>query len=426
VFFGSTVPRGDTIEAEDGGQYGGKMSFYVAALNDMDLAVYAANYHSRLPVLSGTSRSGATAPASTATYFVEYPEDIQLYGLSFNTTVPWLDVALQGEYSLKRGQPLQIDDVELLLAGLGAPGQILGTFAGAQFNQTVQGWRRFDIDQVDISVTKILGPLAWMGYDQLSMFVEACLLAGIHRRLDEAVNAAVAARIGFLAEIVHDLDLMPPAQVDAAIALGADVVFQVQPEIHELLVGVNIVGFLLVGERAVFHDPVQRPLRVLRQPAAHVGAVEQLYRRAGTALGSGLGPFRRRYSRDLQLASAGFHGAFQPVPFRAKRVDLLAGPVGGPIGDGKFLACQRDAHRVCVSAAGHQARLEVGTFLRDFQPRRERTAVGVGDGQVPFANEGVVSGRRGDGQCRRQKYRKNYSHHSLPVVEDQASTFPVL
>jgi hypothetical protein len=172
VFFGSTVPRGPTSKPSDDGQYGGKLSLYVPFLNDMDLALYTANYHSRLPVLSGTSRTGATSTADTATYFVEYPEDIQLYGLSFNTTVPWLDVAVQGEYSLKVGQPLQLDDVELLLAGLGAPGQIGGTFAGSTLgNQYIQGWRRFDVDQVDLSVTKILGP-GWMGYDQLSMFLE--------------------------------------------------------------------------------------------------------------------------------------------------------------------------------------------------------------------------------------------------------------
>jgi hypothetical protein len=139
----------------------------------MDLSFYSANYHSRLPVLSGTSRTGATSTSDTATYFVEYPEDIQLYGMSFNTTISWLDVAVQGEYSLKVGQPLQLDDVELLLAGLGAAGQI-SPFPGATLgNQYLQGWRRFDVDQVDISFTKILGPLAWMGYDQLSMFVEA-------------------------------------------------------------------------------------------------------------------------------------------------------------------------------------------------------------------------------------------------------------
>jgi len=172
VFFGSTVPRGPTSKPSDDGQYGGKLSLYLPFLNDMDLSLYSANYHSRLPVLSGTSRTGPTSTADTATYFLEYPEDIQLYGLSFNTTVPWLDVAVQGEYSLKRGQPLQLDDVELLLAGLGAPSQI-SPFAGATLgNQYIQGWRRFDVDQVDLSLTKIIGPISWLGSDQLSMFLE--------------------------------------------------------------------------------------------------------------------------------------------------------------------------------------------------------------------------------------------------------------
>jgi len=173
VTLGSTVPRGRTVTPEDGGQYGSKLSFYVPWLNDMDLAFYAANYHSRLPVLSGTSRSVA-GDASTATYFVEYPEDIQLYGMSFNTTVPWLDIAVQGEYSLKQGQPLQVDDVELLLAGLGANGQINPTPppGGTLGNQVLQGWRRHDVSQVDLSVTKILGPMQMLGYDQLSLFVE--------------------------------------------------------------------------------------------------------------------------------------------------------------------------------------------------------------------------------------------------------------
>ncbi|MGH8481299.1 MAG: DUF1302 domain-containing protein [Nevskiaceae bacterium] len=170
--FGSTVPRGATVKPSDSGQFGGKLSFYVPFLNDMDLSFYTANYHSRLPVLSGTSRTGPTTSADTANYFVEYPEDIQLYGLSFNTTIPWLDVAVQGEYSLKVGQPLQVDDVELLLAGLGAAGQI-SPIAGATLGgQYLRGWRRFDVDQVDLSVTKIIGPIAWLGSDQLSLFVE--------------------------------------------------------------------------------------------------------------------------------------------------------------------------------------------------------------------------------------------------------------
>lgn len=174
--FGSTVPRAPDREPDDGGQFGGKLSFFVPWLNDMDLSVYGANYHSRLPLVSGTSRSGPVSPADNANYFIEYPEDIQIYGTSFNTTVPWVEVALQGEYSMKIDQPLQVDDVEVLLAGLGAPGQI-SPLAGATLgNQYLPGWRRHDVSQVDLSFTKIFGPLQMIGYDQLSFFVESAFV----------------------------------------------------------------------------------------------------------------------------------------------------------------------------------------------------------------------------------------------------------
>lgn len=169
--YGSTVPRAPNVKPDHGGQYGGKLSFYIPALNDMDLALYGANYHSRLPVVSGTSRTGPITSADTANYFLEYPEDIQLYGLSFNTTVPWLfDIALQGEYSYKAGQPLQVDDVEILLAGLGAAGQISPLPGATLGNQYLPGYRRHDVSQIDLSFTKIFGPM--LGYDQLSLFVE--------------------------------------------------------------------------------------------------------------------------------------------------------------------------------------------------------------------------------------------------------------
>ena len=54
----------------------------------------------------------------TARYIFEYPEDIQLYGMSFNTEIGATGISLQGEVSYRRDVPLQVDDVELLLAGL--------------------------------------------------------------------------------------------------------------------------------------------------------------------------------------------------------------------------------------------------------------------------------------------------------------------
>jgi hypothetical protein len=56
--------------------------------------------------------------ARTATYFVEYPEDIRMIGLSFNTQIQRGGVALQGELTYRQDVPLQYDDVELLFAAL--------------------------------------------------------------------------------------------------------------------------------------------------------------------------------------------------------------------------------------------------------------------------------------------------------------------
>jgi hypothetical protein len=58
------------------------------------------------------------AYSQTARYFLSYPEDIKLYGISFNSQIGTSGVALQGELSYRQDAPLQIDDVELLFAAL--------------------------------------------------------------------------------------------------------------------------------------------------------------------------------------------------------------------------------------------------------------------------------------------------------------------
>ena len=172
---GSYVPRAADVTPNNSGQFGGALRFNIPALNYMDVALYAANYHSRLPLYSGTSRTGAgLTPATTANYFVEYPKDIRIYGLSFNTTIPF-DFSLQAEYSYKDGQPIQIDDVELLLAGLGAPSQ-LNPVAGATLGgQYLRGWRRKGVSQADVGLTRLFGPSRWMRSGQTLLLFEAAL-----------------------------------------------------------------------------------------------------------------------------------------------------------------------------------------------------------------------------------------------------------
>ncbi|HSW14329.1 MAG TPA: DUF1302 domain-containing protein [Solimonas sp.] len=164
------------------------------ALNSTEFGLFYLNYHSRTPFVSG--RRGGPAgggpggfptplglfnnqpgSAGSGFYFVEYPEDIELYGLSFNTSGPF-GVALQGEYSYRPNQPLQLEDVELLLAGVGLPNNITGSgftaipdgpdantdpdivpsAALVPAGTPLQGYRRVKMHQVQMTGTKAFGP----------------------------------------------------------------------------------------------------------------------------------------------------------------------------------------------------------------------------------------------------------------------------
>jgi hypothetical protein len=122
--------------------------------------------------------------AKTAGYFTEFPEDIKLIGVSFNTQLQSSGVALQGEIAYRQDQPLQYDDVELLFAAL-SPFEIgLNTLRGVPqptacvadnpatpaadessialcnqlgafgLNQEVRGWGLHDTWQAQFTATK--------------------------------------------------------------------------------------------------------------------------------------------------------------------------------------------------------------------------------------------------------------------------------
>lgn len=127
------------------GQFGGKLTYYAANLNGgTELSFYALNYHSQLPYLSAIataqscmadSTSFVSAfvdcngfiglnptsgkeplPIDTLKIFAAYPQDIQMFGTSFNTNIgKW---SLAGEYSIRPNMPLQVDVSDLIFAGL--------------------------------------------------------------------------------------------------------------------------------------------------------------------------------------------------------------------------------------------------------------------------------------------------------------------
>ena len=176
--------------ASDNGQYGLALRYFSPTLNDTEFGFYFLNYHSRLPLLSGYAvtttqtfvRNGTSyslAPSS-GRYLVEYPEDIRMYGVSFNTTLGDTGIALQGEMSYRDNMPLQFDDVELLFGALSplnafipAPGNRfisqLGQFEAGEY---VRGWERHEVGQLQFTMTKAFGPGNWLGAQQIATVAE--------------------------------------------------------------------------------------------------------------------------------------------------------------------------------------------------------------------------------------------------------------
>ena len=149
----------------------------VAALPGIpSLAPFAAFYPSAQAIAAGAGQVGLLTAASTARYFLEYPEDIFMVGASFNTDLGNTGIAWQGEISLKNDVPLQVEDVEVLFAALStlnpAFGQVnqVGNFLG-QYNQEIRGWRRHDVTTAQTTLTKIFGPT--LGADSFTVVAEA-------------------------------------------------------------------------------------------------------------------------------------------------------------------------------------------------------------------------------------------------------------
>jgi len=114
----------------------------------------------KLSQLDGLRNQLTNLYPGTARYFLEYPEDIQLYGVSFNTEIGATGISLQGEVSYRNDMPLQIDDVELLIAGLTPylPVSSMTQLGQQDFNSYIQGYRRFDVWQPQVTATKLFGP----------------------------------------------------------------------------------------------------------------------------------------------------------------------------------------------------------------------------------------------------------------------------
>ncbi|MDH3587929.1 MAG: DUF1302 domain-containing protein [Gammaproteobacteria bacterium] len=211
------VPLDAALGISDAAITGGNVSVVGTA--------YATDAFANTPSVEGNAFG--TPAGQTAQYFTSYPEDIQMMAFSLNTTVG--QFALQGEIAHHKDRPLQIDDLELLFAGLSplrdpfAQFGQLGSFSfvptSPQFNvdtpplTEVVGFRRMDYTQADFALTRLFGPV--MGADQGVLLFEAAL-NHVHRMPNKNVlrfdgPATVVSGNPNLAEFAHAGKPMEPA-----------------------------------------------------------------------------------------------------------------------------------------------------------------------------------------------------------------------
>jgi hypothetical protein len=175
------LPRIGDKEADDTDQFGVAVRWYAPELNEAEFAAFFIQYHSRLPTVGGVvaedrdnngtiSTAEAVHPVTGAKYQIEYPEQIQLLGLSFNTMGP-MGISLGGEYSFKHDMPLQLNSPDLVAGAAGNPnspvfqnrvpdanddGVVDGSDAlAAGFYGTAQrGYDLYDVSQIQMTAIK--------------------------------------------------------------------------------------------------------------------------------------------------------------------------------------------------------------------------------------------------------------------------------
>ncbi|MEQ1439391.1 DUF1302 family protein [Fontimonas sp. SYSU GA230001] len=277
-----SVPRLDNVEPRADGQYGIRLGWFSEELlGGTEFSVYFARYHARLPAASFiaaqascTTREGSATgedvqpapfpqglfnflracgrdvnspsgligllqslnngdklvgdgydalPLSSAALFLEYPEDIQVFGVGFNTAA--LGLTWTGELAYRPDHPFQVDLEDLVFAALQpafprnelplfpsqagqldpltpllqvlAPRLSFGQLAGATFTDRrnavpdhvtayrggtpgevepgsyIRGYEKFDFWQGCLGIAKILGTeWPWLGADQAALLFE--------------------------------------------------------------------------------------------------------------------------------------------------------------------------------------------------------------------------------------------------------------
>ena len=140
---------------------------------------------------------------NTGHFFHEYPENVRLLGLSFNTALGISGWALQGDYALHLDAPLQRAERKLIEDGLAPMLRLLDSSRPDYVPQAdipahlmtyeprdVSGYVRHDVSQIQATATKVFGPV--LGADALAFVTEAAVMH-VHSMTDDPLEGPARA-----------------------------------------------------------------------------------------------------------------------------------------------------------------------------------------------------------------------------------------
>ena len=180
---GLFITRQPDIEPDDTVQFGVAFRYFAEQLAGSEFGIYYMNYHSRIPYLGGFTASNEQrgGPPGTlfipgnplggnAQYFTEFPEDIELYGVSFATN--FAGFAVSGEVSYRPDFPVQINTTELLQAAVqGAPwSTVLPRVIAVGPGAGASGFDLMPVTQAQVTLIRFFDQV--MGADRLSFAAE--------------------------------------------------------------------------------------------------------------------------------------------------------------------------------------------------------------------------------------------------------------
>lgn len=164
---GVRINRSKDKRAKTSGQFGIAVNYFLTPINT-DVGFYFINYHSREGFTNGRTANqqiinqaaalGHLAPylqAGYSSYFLKYPENIRLYGVSFSKALSG-NATWRGEFSYRPNMPVQI-----------SPTQLFNQLISTTTPQEVKGYRRKPVSQFQTSLTQTANEV--MGADTFQL-----------------------------------------------------------------------------------------------------------------------------------------------------------------------------------------------------------------------------------------------------------------